>query len=106
MALEDNTKKDLANMVRELEAKLKEMKPVEKQLTAKVDELKQLAIGLHRDENGKYHLVKIKFDAPSKAAGVDDIVDLSTTDPAIAFYNINKYVSEVIMRKLRGGKYD
>ena len=106
MALEDNTKKDLANMVRELESKLKEMKAAEKQLTASVNELKQYAVGLHKDENGKFHLVKLKFDAASKAAGVEEIVDLETSDQAIAAYNVNKYVAEVIMRKVRGGKYD
>lgn len=106
MALEDNTKKVLAEMVRNLEAKLKELKPVENQLKVETLELKQPGIGLHKDDKGKYHLVKISFDVEKKAAAISEVVNLNSTDPAIALYNLNKYVAETIVRKTRGGKYD
>ncbi len=106
MALEDNTKKALADMVRALQEKLKEMKPVESQLTAKLDELKAPAIGLHKDENGNYSLVKIKFDIEKNAAAIESLQDLESRDPAIATHKLKEYAMEVVMRKTRGGRYD
>ena len=106
MALEDNTKKDLANMVRELQAKVIELQGLEKQSTAKLDDLKEPAIGLHKDEAGTYHLVKIKYDAVSKAAGVEALESTGTKDVALAFHKLREYAGEKIMRKARGGKYD
>lgn len=106
MALEDNTKKALAEMVRALEAKVKELQTVEKQQTAVLDELKRPAIGLHKDEKGKYHLVHIKYDIEKNAAAVEKLESLSSADPAIALWNLKKFVAETIMRKARGGKYD
>jgi len=106
MALEDHTKKDLAAMIRELQAKLIEMKPVESQLKADAQELKANAIGLHKDEKGNFSLVKIKFDLDKKAAAISEIESLGSSDDAIASYKLNQYASEMIMRKTRGGKYD
>lgn len=106
MALEDNTKKNLANMVRALEEKVKELQAVEKQQTSTLNELEQPAIGLHKDENGTYHLVKIKYDVVSKAAGVEKIESTETKDVALAFHKLKEYAGEKIMRKARGGKYD
>lgn len=106
MALEDNTKKDLANMVRELQAKLLEMKPVESQLTAKLDELKLPAIGLVKDENGNYSLVKIKFDIEKNAAAIEQVENLESKDPAIASHKIKEFAMEKIVRRARGGRYD
>lgn len=106
MALEDNTKKDLAQMVRDLKAKLEEMKPVESQLKAELTDLKHDGVGLHKDEKGNYHLVYIKFDVETNAAGIEKLVSLNSTDPAMALFNLNKFVAETIIRKSRGGKYD
>lgn len=106
MSLEQRPKKELVEIIQELKEKLKEMKPVEKQLTAQLDELHQPAIGLHKDESGKYHLVHIKYDLEKNAAGIEKIEDLNTHDMALALFNTNKVVAEKIMRKARGGKYD
>lgn len=106
MSLEQRTKKELVDLIHQLQDKVKEMKPVEKQLTAQLDELKAPAIGLHKDEKGVYHLIFIKYDIDKKAAAIENVTSLESTDPAIGLYNLNKYVSETIVRKARGGKYD
>jgi hypothetical protein len=106
MALEDNTKKDLAQMVRDLEAKVKELQAVEKQQSASLENLKEPAIGLSKDENGTYILVKIKYDIASKSAGIEALESTDTKDIALAFHKLKHYAGEKIMRKARGGKYD
>lgn len=105
MSLEQRSKKELVELIHQLQQKLKEMKPVEKQLTAQLEELNSPAIGLHKDDKGVYSLVKLKFDVEKNAAGLEKIERIGT-DPAIALFNLNKFVAETIMRKARGGKYD
>lgn len=106
MALEDNTKKDLAQMVRDLQEKLKELKPVESAQVSQLADLSSHGIGLLKDENGKFSLVKLKFDVSLNAAAIETLEHLNSTDPAIAHYKLTQYVAEVIVRKTRGGKYD
>lgn len=106
MALEDRTKKELAQIIRELQDKLKELKPVESALTSQLEELHHDAIGLRKDEAGQYALVYIKYDAEKNAAAISEVKELETKDPAIAIYKLNQFTHETIMRKARGSKYD
>lgn len=107
MALEDRTKKELAQMIRDLETKLKEMKPIESALTSQLEELNYEAVGLVKNEKGQYRLVKIKYDIDKNAALIESIDNLNDTiDPAIAQYKLTQYAHENIMRKARGSKYD
>jgi hypothetical protein len=107
MSLEQRSKKELVEIIQQMKDKVKELSQVEKQQAAQLDDLNAPAIGLHKDEQGRYHLVHIKFDVEKNAAGIERLENLNnTTDPAIALWNLNKIVTETIMRKARGGKYD
>ncbi len=107
MALEDRTKKELAQIIRDLQEKLKEMKPVEATLTAQLEDLHSDAVGLIKNEKGQYRLVKIKYDIGKNAAAIESLDTLNDTiDTAIALYKLNQFTHETIMRKARGSKYD
>lgn len=106
MALEDNTKKALAQMIRDLQAKLEEVKPFESALSSQLEELHSHAVGLSKNEEGQYALVKIKFDVAKNAAAIEFVDQLESKDIAIAQYKLNQYVAETIVRKTRGSKYD
>lgn len=105
MSLEQRSKKELVELIHQLQDKLKEMKPVESAITAKLEELSAPAIGLHKDSDGFYHLVKIKYDVEKNAAGIEKVEKLDSRDEAIVTYKLNQYTNETIMRKARGGKY-
>lgn len=106
MSLEQRSKKELVELIHQLQDKLKELATVEKQATAKLEELKSPAIGLSKDKNGFYSLVKIKYDAEKNAAAIESIDKLDSRDEAIVVYKLKQYTVETIMRKARGGKYD
>lgn len=106
MALEDRSKKELAQMVRDLQDKLIEMKPVESALTSQLSELNSHAIGLTKDERGNLSLVHIKYDLEKNAAAIEKLTSLESFDYAIADFKLKQFVAEVIVRKTRGGKYD
>lgn len=106
MALEDRTKKELAQIIRDLQEKLKEMKPVESALTSQLEDLHSPAIGLSKNAEGQYALVKIKYDVEKNAAAIEKLDQLESKDIAIAQYKLNQYVVETIVRKARGSKYD
>jgi hypothetical protein len=99
------TKDELKETIRELRAKLKEMKELEKQVTATAKDLSQLGIGVIKDSAGKYSLVEIKYDVEKNAAVIDKVVQLDTHDFAIATYKANQTLAERILRKVRGDKY-
>jgi hypothetical protein len=105
MSLEQRSKKELVEIIHELKEKLKEVKGVEAQATATVEELKQYGVGLYKNNKGQYFLVKLRYDQVTKAAVVEALVDLHSTDPAIATFKLKEYAVETIMRKARGGKY-
>lgn len=106
MAHNQMSKKELLDIIVELEQKLKEVQHIEKQVTAELTDLTKNAIGLVKDEDGFYSLVKIKFDNEKNAAAIDKLDRIETRDEAIVAYKINKFVQEEIIRKARGGKYD
>jgi acyl-CoA-binding protein len=106
MSLEQRSKKELVELIHQLQDKLKELANVEKQATAQLSELKSPGIGLIKDKDGYYSLVKLKYDSETKAAAVESIDKLDSRDEAIVVYKLKQYTVENIMRKARGGKYD
>jgi signal recognition particle subunit SEC65 len=106
MGLEHRTKKELADMVRELEVKLKEVKHVESQILPQFAELEHPALGLTKDSDGYYHMVHIKYDLDKKTAMIDTTEKIETRDQAIVLYRLKQQLTEKIMRKARGGMYD
>jgi hypothetical protein len=105
MEYERYTKKELAELIRQLKEKLTEVKGVEKQLNASHADLTSPAIGLHKDKDGKFFLVELKFEVESKAGTVSNLIALDSTDPSIASFKLKQYVIENIFRKITGGKY-
>jgi hypothetical protein len=105
MALDQRSKKELVELIHQLQDKLKEMKPVESAITAKLEELNAPGVGLFKDAEGFYHLVKLKFDVEKNAAGIEKLDRIDSKDEAIVMYKLNQYAVETIMRKTRGGKY-
>ena len=107
MSLVDRTKKELVEIIHDLQEKLKELKPVESALTSQLADLHSDAVGLIKNEKGQYRLVKIKYDVEKNAAAIESLDPLNdTVDPAIAIYKLNQFTQETILRKARGSKYD
>ncbi len=72
MSLENLSKKELAEKVRELAEKLKEVKNVEHQVNASVETLKDgnKATGVVGNSNGTFTLVNLVFDLEKNAAAI------------------------------------
>jgi hypothetical protein len=105
MSLESKSKKELVEIISELKNKVKELKPVEASISAKLDDLEFPAVGLHKNENGEYQVVKIKYDLEKNAAAIEALSDEKNKDVALAYQSINKIIEQMV-RKARGGKYD
>jgi hypothetical protein len=106
MSLETNyTKTQLAEKVRELTEKLKEMRQVEAQVSASVETLKDgnPAIGLVQNENGMFQLVRIVFDLEKNAAAIIATEDYGK-DFQIAGGRLVKEAGDVFL-KASGSKY-
>lgn len=101
----DKTKAELLETIKELRTKLKEMKVVEQVLTATAKELPLLGLGVHKDKDGKFLLVHIKYDIEKNAAVIDRLESLDTHDFAIAAYKARQELAERILRKVKGDKY-
>lgn len=106
MSLEQRSKKELVELIHQLQDKVKELAKAEKQVSSELAELKHDAIGLTKDDEGYYHMVKIKYDVDKSSAIVDTIDKIDSRDQAIVLYKLKQYAVETIMRKARGGKYD
>jgi hypothetical protein len=106
MSLEQRSKKELVELIHQLQAKVKELSHVETSITASLPELISPAIGLSKDKDGYYHMVKIKYDVDKNAALIENVEKIDSRDQAIVLYKLKQYAVETIMRKARGGKYD
>lgn len=95
------SKKELEDSNRELRAKLKEMKLLEKKIEATSADLPSLGFGVHKDAKGKFHIVKLKYDLATSAAAIDTVTDLHTTTYASALLKAKEYLVYDI---LKGGK--
>jgi hypothetical protein len=100
MSLETNfTKAQLAEKVRELTEKLREMRGVEAQANASLETLKDgaPAIGLHRTSEGKFQLVRIVYDIEKNAAAIIGTEEYGT-DSQIAGGRLIKEAGEVFLK--------
>jgi hypothetical protein len=82
--LESKSKKELVAIIEQLHAKLIELQGVEAKQDARESNLPGFGFSIVRDEDNGYHLVELVFDFHSKAAKIQQNVDLSTKDYAIA----------------------
>lgn len=101
----DQTKDDLKRINRELKEKLKQMKELEQTVKTTAQDLSHLALGVHKDSAGKFSIVEIKYDVEKNVAVIDKVVELGTTDFAIASYKARQELGERVLRKARGDKY-
>jgi len=106
MEYEKYTKRELAELIRQMKEKLTEVKGVEKQLNASNAELTSPGVGLYKDTAGKFFIVELKYDVESKAGTVSGLIDLHSRDPSIASFKLKEYVIENVYRKTNKGKYD
>lgn len=86
------TKKQVDEVNKMLKDKLEEMKELEQKVTATAAELEFPAIGVHKDEKGYYHIVKIKYDITKGAAVIDVVAPCNSQDYAIALYKAKEYL--------------
>jgi hypothetical protein len=106
MSLIQRSKKELVDLIHELQEKLKEVKQIETQVTTEAQELTTNGVGLVKSTDGYYSIVKLKFDVEKNAAVIDKVEKVETRDEAIVAYKVNQFMQEQIIRKARGGKYD
>ena len=107
MSLESNfTKAQLAEKVRELTEKLKEMKGVEAQAKASVEGLKDghPAIGLAKDDNGRFKLVKIVYDLNKNSAAIIATEDFGS-DHQIAGGKLIKEAGNIFLKSSESKYY-
>lgn len=100
------SKAELIEFVGTLTKKLEELKHAEASQIAEIKNLKHAALGIVKDENGLYALVKIAYDLDQNAAQIAGVEKLNTRDEAIVLYQAKIYLGEKIFRKARGGVYD
>jgi hypothetical protein len=96
MALEQRSKKELVEIIHQLQDKLKEMRGVEAQINTEVDTLKSPAVGAYKDKNGNYFMVNLVYDLDKNIAAIKSIDNLNTKDYAILVYKAKLYMGEVI----------
>lgn len=96
MALEQRSKKELVEIIHQLQDKLKEMRGVEAQLNTEIESLNSSAVGAHKDKNGNYFMVNLVYDLDKNTAAIKSIDNLHTKDYAILVYKAKLYMGEVI----------
>lgn len=96
MALDQRSKKELVEIIHQLQDKLKEMKQIETKVTTEEADLSRKAIGVHKDKNGNYFAVNLVYDIEKNAATIKSIDNLNTKDYAILVYQAKKYLGDVI----------
>lgn len=82
--LESKSKKELVAIIEQLHGKLIELQSVEAKQDASESNLPGFGFSIVRDLNGEYALIELGFDFYSKAAKIEQIVELGTKDYAIA----------------------
>ena len=82
--LESKSKKELVAIIEQLHGKLVELQGVEAKQDASESNLPGFGFSIVRDINGEYALIELGFDFYSKAAKIEQIVELGTKDYAIA----------------------
>ena len=102
MASQTHQEKD--DLIKELKAKLKEMQKAEKQLEATAESLEFQALGVKKNEAGKYELVIVGYDADKGLAAISEVKELDTSYATAAF-KAQQYLIEKIMQKAKGGRY-
>ncbi len=95
------TKKQVDEVNSMLKEKLEEMKELEQKFTATAEVLNVPALGVHKDDKGFFHLVKIKYDLDKSAAVIESVDKLETKDYAIALFKAKQYL---VIDILKGGK--
>lgn len=106
MSLEQRSKKELVELIHQLQDKVKELAQVEKVITSELSQLENPAVGLTKDKDGYYHMVHIKYDVDKMSALIDNVERIDSRDQAIVLYKLKQFAVEKILRKARGGKYD
>jgi hypothetical protein len=101
----DKTKPELQETIKELRAKLKEMKSIEEVVTATAKELTDFALGVHKGVDGKFNIVHIRYDVEKNAAVIEKLDALGTHDFSIAAYKARQELAERVLRKAKGDKY-
>lgn len=96
MASLSHAEKD--ELIKELKAKLKEMKQLEKAVETTAAELSVPAFGVQKDKKGNYFLVKIKYDLEQGIAAIDCKESLNTTSYPVALMKAKEYLVFEILK--------
>lgn len=99
MATLNHAEKD--ELIKELKAKLKEMKQLEKAVETTAAELSVPALGVHKDSDGKFYLIDVRYDLEQNVAAISKKIDLNSRDYAIA---LNKAKEYLVFQILKAGK--
>jgi hypothetical protein len=106
--LEKKSKKELLDIIDQLRVKLGDMQGVELKQEALESKLDGIGFSIIQDRDDTFKLLKIKFDFDSKAARIDDVMEV-TSGYDYALYEAKKFLIEKVMNKdnlnhLKGGK--
>jgi hypothetical protein len=93
------TKKELVDIIEQLQAKLVEMQGVEAKVDSLESNLPGKGFSIIQDLAGKFQLVKIEFDFDTKAAKVVGATEMHPSNYEFALYEAKKHLVEVVMNK-------
>jgi len=96
--LEKKSKKELLDIIDQLRLKLGDMQVIESKQEALESKLDGIGFSVVQDRDNKFKLLKIKFDFDSKAAKIDDVVEV-TSGYDYALYEAKKFLIEKVMNK-------
>lgn len=97
--LESKSKKELVAIIEQLHGKLLELQGVEAKQDASESNLPGFGFSIVRDLNGEYALIELGFDFYSKAAKIEQIVELRTKDYAIAAHRAKVTLFDKVLNK-------
>lgn len=90
------TKTELEKEVRSLKSEIRELRKSSKAATGNLESLPFSGVGIAKDNDGKYNLVKLKFNLENNSAAVEDVFKIVKGRSDAAIYSRNAIVDEVI----------
>jgi hypothetical protein len=93
------TKKELVDIIEQLQAKLVEMRGVEAKADSLESNLPGKGFSIIQDLEGKFQLVKIAFDFDTKAATIVGTEEIYPSNYDFSLYQAKKHLVEVVMNK-------
>ena len=95
--LEKKSKKELLDIIDQLREKLENVQGVEQKQVALESKLKGLGFSIVQDLDDTFKLVKIGFDFNTKAARIEDVIEMYPSNYEYSLFEAKKFLVQEIM---------